>query len=339
MPTAKKYNSGKSYALAFSIAAAFANLFFLYFLKYKNQNLSLSNFNLFNTGNIFNGVFTFLLIIALVIYSIRIKKVNNVLLYTYSLLLIFFLLIAASLNYINIGFSNIYYFAHPIREVLVGFFFSAYLFTQTFFMMILWLLAFREKRIVTIKAFISTVIIISLVFIFAFLKTYLHPEYVPDKSEENNNIGVVLGAAVWKKNSPSPSLASRVDKAYELYNKGYIDKIQLTGGNAPGELSEAETAYRYLLTKNLNMKNVLVEKKTTSTNEQVEYIKKNLMPDYDEIVIISDSYHLPRISEICKFYDIKTEMAASNLELSFEKRITYKLRESVGLIIFWFFAL
>src|ERR1039458_9824708 len=44
-----------------------------------------------------------------------------------------------------------------------------------------------------------------------------------------DNVAVVLGAAVWSNNIPSPMLASRAEKAYELYKQGYVNKIQVTG--------------------------------------------------------------------------------------------------------------
>ena len=49
----------------------------------------------------------------------------------------------------------------------------------------------------------------------------------------NNNVAVVLGAAVWSNSQPSPSLAARVDKALVLLEKGKVNSIYLTGSNAP----------------------------------------------------------------------------------------------------------
>src|SRR5437660_1724484 len=54
--------------------------------------------------------------------------------------------------------------------------------------------------------------------------------------------GVVLGAAVWGGNRPSPVLRERINKGYELLSSGTIKYIILTGGGSPGEMTEAEVA-------------------------------------------------------------------------------------------------
>ena len=59
----------------------------------------------------------------------------------------------------------------------------------------------------------------------------------------------------------------------------------------------------------------------------------------NEIIVVSDSYHLPRILEISKFYNIEVKVAASKKVLDFDSRLYNRIRESVALIIFWSFAL
>src|SRR5664280_3415396 len=92
-----------------------------------------------------------------------------------------------------------------------------------------------------------------------------------------DKVAVVLGAAVWSNNVPSPMLASRAEKAYELYKMGYVNKIQVTGGNAPGELSEAEVASLYLKQRGVDANDIWIEKKSTNTAEQVRYVKEELI--------------------------------------------------------------
>ena len=137
------------------------------------------------------------------------------------------------------------------------------------------------------------------------------------------------------------SLKSRVDKAFELYNDKNIQKIQLTGGNAPGELSEAEIAYDYIITKNIDTSDIWIEKNTTSTTEQIQFIKSRLStkPGINDIVVISDSYHLPRVKEIADFYLLDIKVASSDLDLRFDSKLYNKVRESAAILIFWFFAI
>lgn len=160
------------------------------------------------------------------------------------------------------------------------------------------------------------------------------------KNNTRSDVAVVLGAAVWT-DRPSPSLAARVDKAVKLYNEGVVNIIQLTGSNAPGEMSEAQVAYKYLLTKNISDPDVWIEDRTTSTNEQIFYIKNSLMvkENIGIIIIVSDAYHLKRVKEICNFYHLNVEVASSDLEIGFEDLFYHKLKETIAILVFWFFAL
>ncbi|MBK7819424.1 MAG: YdcF family protein [Sphingobacteriaceae bacterium] len=113
----------------------------------------------------------------------------------------------------------------------------------------------------------------------------------------------MLGAAVWSDNQPSPSLKARVDKAIQLFNDKKIDMIQLTGSHAPGELSESDVAFDYIMKSDINPKFIWKENRTTSTLEQIQFIRNEILTrkDVGEITIISDTYHLPRVMEIANF--------------------------------------
>jgi vancomycin permeability regulator SanA len=156
-----------------------------------------------------------------------------------------------------------------------------------------------------------------------------------------NNVAVVLGAAVWSGNQPSPSLSGRIDRAVELFNNGMAGEIILTGGNAPGEKSEAEVAYEYAKRKGMKMSKVKTESLTTSTTEQMKYIKNKLadFEDINDIIVVSDAYHLVRVLEISKFFNIKILVAASRMELKDENKFYRQLRECIALMVFWSFAL
>ncbi|MGQ9798270.1 MAG: YdcF family protein [Ignavibacterium sp.] len=151
---------------------------------------------------------------------------------------------------------------------------------------------------------------------------------------------VVLGAAVWSDNKPSPILAARVDKAIELLKNHNIKKLFLTGSNAPGELSEAEVALNYLKSKNVSFENIITESKTTSTTEQIQFLKSRLSEkEQHHLIVISDSFHLVRIKEISKFHKLKIKTIASDLKLSFISELYNTIREALALTVFWFFAI
>lgn len=321
-----------------------AHLLIFYFIKYKNQGLSLADFSIYNIGNILNLVFSLILIVGLIIFIFHKKStvtVKSIIIYSSALsLLLFFCWLTLI---ITIPQSDIYYFDQPLNKIIVGGIFFLYLFVQINFISFIWLNLFTEKKLIFIRVLINSFIILIVLVLFAYFYMDIQTGRHTENWNVNNetNIAVVLGAAVWSDNKPSPTLVSRVDKAARLYKKGIVNKIQLTGSNAPGELSEAEVAYMYIITKDVDSANIWIETNTTSTTEQIKFIKQNLILPYsfDNIIVVSDEYHLTRVKEISRFYNVKLMVASSELKLSFDSMLYNKIRESVGLLIFWFFAL
>jgi vancomycin permeability regulator SanA len=153
--------------------------------------------------------------------------------------------------------------------------------------------------------------------------------------------GVVLGAAVWGGNRPSPVLRERINKGAELYYAGAVKNIVLTGGGAPGEMTEAEVAKNELLKKGVNEANIFIENKSNSTLEQVTYINQNLYRknNWKEIALITDNFHLFRSKQICRFFGMNVKTVASDTPLSTESTFYYSVKESFAIVLFWLFGI
>jgi vancomycin permeability regulator SanA len=340
----KKYNNKeKKKSNLISIAGASIagiDLLVIYYIKYKIQGLSISSFNLFYIGNILNLIFSAALVLGLIVNIFIKNKLSDKVILTCSIIMTLFLAAGILNEFIKFPLPKIYMVEHSFRDILNGILFTSYQFVNFIFLSIIWINMTGGRGLLFLNATVDAAIIMILFLIFAFI--YINQ--IKNLNKINiyaDNVAVVLGAAVWTNNVPSPSLASRAEKAHELYKSGVVKKIQLTGGNAPGELSEAEVACRYLKLKGVNPDDMWIEKKTSNTAEQVRYIKEELIDkkQIKNIIIISNSYHLTRIYEICKFFNITAGIEASELALGFDKAIYYKLRESIALLEFWFFAL
>jgi vancomycin permeability regulator SanA len=335
-----KKNNRNSLISIIAVLIVIAHLLIILYIKYKIQNLPIANFRLGYIGNLLNLIITTLLLISIVVnYFLKIRVSDRAIL-TYIIIMSLFLSAGILNAFVKFPMPRLYMFEHQFRDVLTGFLFSAFQFTGFIFLSAIWLNIIGRNGLIFLNSSVNAVIILALFFIFAFV--YVNQaRTVSTLNNTGNKVAVVLGAAVWSNNLPSPILASRVEKAYQLYKQGYINKIQLTGGNAPGELSEAEVAWLYLKERGVNLNDVWIEKKTSNTAEQVRFVKEELINKKKllNIVFVSNSYHLSRISEICNFYNIKAGIETCSLDLSFESNIYYKVRESIALLIFWFFAL
>ncbi len=340
----KKILSQKGFIIFLPIFLAIINLLFIYYLKYTNQDLPLSDFRISYIGNLIDLFFTSVLVIALVIFAFHKKTAYKPrIILPYAIATTILLILAALSDKVSLPLPNIYILDHPLGKVITGFVFLAYQFMIFFQIMIIWQIIFGAIQLIRLRAFFNSTFLMISLLVFTFLYIHLdagYKELYPIKKGQLN-VAVVLGAAVWSHNSVSPSHAARIDKAVELYKKGIVNKILLTGGNTPGKLSEAEVAFDYIKPQKINPANIWMEKHTSSTIEQVKYIKDSLLTKYDidHILIVSDGYHLTRVREICRFYHIKSYLAASGLKLSLEHKLFYNLRESIALSVFWLFGI
>ncbi|RKY91532.1 MAG: hypothetical protein DRQ01_07570 [Ignavibacteriae bacterium] len=316
-------------------------LVMLYYLKYANQSLPLTEFSLSFIGNIFNLLVALVLTLGIIFLpgaQLQKRVINYFVAASYLLLILSF--IAAN---IKLPLEDLYILKQPGNKIFVAFLFTLYQLVLFSFISFLWFTVFTKAKTSLFKSVIYGVQMLILFFIITFL--YLEASsYSSDNwslSKNSKNVGVVFGAAVWSGNKPSPSLSSRVDKAIDLYNKGYAGNILLTGSNAPGELSEAEVAFIYAKEMGMDTTRISLELETTSSSEQIQFIKNKLAPDekIKDIIIISDSYHLPRVLEISRFYNINIKVASSKLQLDFKDKLYNKIRESLALVVFWCFAL
>lgn len=322
----------------------FTGLGLLLFIKYHNQEISVLQFQWQYTGNLINLITSGLAILSLLFIRVQSPAISFGLYKIYMRLLItglVGLIIGKLLIIFPVPFPTFYFLEQPAKRLVVGAFFSIYQITQMMLIIYCWLGVFGGMGKYFLRAFLQSSILtlIGLIAIFVFEMQWKGGNV--DAEDGEYQVGVVFGAAVWSQNRPSPILVSRLQKAIELYQGKKIEKIQVTGSNAPHELTEAEVARRYLRSYQLNENDILVEDKTTSTTEQVRFIKNVLIEQHgkEEIAVISDTYHLPRIDEIAKFYDLKLRTYGAEIKLSTHAGFVYRLRESFALLIFWLFGI
>jgi len=336
--------SQKKYIIAI-IILLLAQLIFLFAVKYINQDLPLNYFSIAKTGNIFN-LLIYSGIISGILIGIRKTKsgISNKSVTIFLVISWFLLIISFITTKVKIVSAGIYFYEQPGDKVLTGTLFLFFLLTLFYFLIFLWSRIISKHRSTIVRNIFSTMLMLVLLLIFTLIYIdnigYASGKWILNKSKKN--VAVVLGAAVWSGNVPSPTLSSRVDKALELLEQGFVGKIVLTGGNAPGELPESEVAFEYARVNGVDTSKVIIENSTSSTADQIRWIRKNLLTENnssDDIILISDAYHLQRAIEISKFYKLDIKVAESVHKQDFRDKIANKIRESIALFNFWNFAL
>jgi uncharacterized SAM-binding protein YcdF (DUF218 family) len=306
-----------------------------------------TNFNLFYTGNLIWLILFLLSAAALINIIIHAEKVNESairILFIFSIILSGLLAIAIYIPNSdaldNFAGRIIQLNARGTKIILLSIFAASKIFLTISFCVI----SFSAlKKYYIFRSIWLTIFVVFIGLLLIFGSVYY---YTDDYNNIINNkhrydAGVVLGAAVWGGNRPSPVLRERINKGAELYNAGLIRNIILTGGGAPGEMTEAEVAKNELLKKGVKESSIFIENKSNSTLEQMTFINQHfyVKNNWKEIVIITDNFHLFRSKQISNFFGMNVNTVASDTPLSTESTFNYSLKESFAIVLFWLFGI
>jgi vancomycin permeability regulator SanA len=237
--------------------------------------------------------------------------------------------------------SQAYFFNMSANKIYAGILSIASEFLQIYSLLYIWGSQTKSDNLFEVRTFIRTIFAILLLMVFSILFVWNIGSFSETKVDNLRfTYGCVPGAAIWHKDKPTPVFEARILKAYELYQKNVIKKIILTGGHAPGDLSESEAAAKYLKKLGVPDNAIIIETKTSTTIEQMKFLKKTMatVKKPDSVLVISDEFHLSRILQITKFFRMNVMCVSSDYVISTDKNIYYRARESVALILFWLFA-
>jgi uncharacterized SAM-binding protein YcdF (DUF218 family) len=106
---------------------------------------------------------------------------------------------------------------------------------------------------------------------------------------------VVLGAAVWPDEQPSPALQGRILHAVDLLQRGYAAYLLVTGGVGKYPPAEAAVMQRLAVAHGIPPQHVLCEAQATSTFESALLCCDMLRQrGWSRVLLVTDRYHLPR---------------------------------------------
>ncbi len=106
---------------------------------------------------------------------------------------------------------------------------------------------------------------------------------------------IVMGAAAYG-DKPSPVFEQRIAHGVDLYKKGMVKKIILTGGFGDGaEHAESEVARRFAIEQGVPERDLLLEKKSRTTLENLQQAR-DLMKAHglSGALLVSDPMHMER---------------------------------------------
>ena len=116
---------------------------------------------------------------------------------------------------------------------------------------------------------------------------------------------IVLGAGVIG-DRVTPLLAARIDKGIELLHHNPGAKLILSGGQGPGEdIAEGEAMARYAEEKNVGPEKIIIEGRSTSTEENLLFSRKLMEKAWPKVIVVTTAYHVFRALLLAKQQELK----------------------------------
>lgn len=158
--------------------------------------------------------------------------------------------------------------------------------------------AFMEKVPRKLKIVCSVMAILA-VMLFLFVQGMIFRKF--DNKALNRADYVIILGAQWKQTGPSAILMYRLDKTLEYLKDSPDTKIIVSGGQGSNEpISEAEGMKRYLVERGIDPDRIILEDKSTSTFENLQFSSEYLDKAQDRVVLVTNNYHVYRAEKIAK---------------------------------------
>lgn len=150
---------------------------------------------------------------------------------------------------------------------------------------------------------IKKIFLVCLLFLVAYTLYTAFSIYTYSKVDEKQSadVAVVLGTAI-QGDEPSPVFRERINHGVWLYKNGYVKKVLFTGGKGKGSKhSEASVASAYAIKQGVQKEDILLEERSTITQENILYGAEILeQNEMDTVILVSDPLHMKRAMRMAK---------------------------------------
>jgi len=143
---------------------------------------------------------------------------------------------------------------------------------------------------------------------------------------------VVFGAAQYN-GTPSPVLRARLDHAAELFERGYADRVVVTGGRRPGDrFTEATASARYLSRHGISDRSILrVVSGTNSWQSLASAANELKKRGFTDVLLVSDGFHNARITAMAEELGLAAYASPSRTSpITGAEKLPYLGRETVA---------
>ena len=146
------------------------------------------------------------------------------------------------------------------------------------------------------------------------------------KNDEKADCILILGAGV-KDDKPKPMLRDRLLTGIELYKSGAAEKIIMSGDHGRADYDEVNVMRAFAIEQGVRAEDIFLDHAGFSTYDSV-YRAKNIF-GAENIIIVSQKYHLYRALYISEKLDVKAAGVSANLN-SYGGQLKRDIREIIA---------
>ncbi len=129
--------------------------------------------------------------------------------------------------------------------------------------------------------------------------------YGPGEIPRHADAALVLGAKVGDDGLPSVFLQERVDLGVDLYERGIVDIIVMTGATRPDGYDEPATMRNLALAQGVPAEAIILDREGIDTFASCANAAGSL--DLDSVVVITQEFHVARATWLCQRAGIDAE--------------------------------
>jgi hypothetical protein len=151
------------------------------------------------------------------------------------------------------------------------------------------------------------------------------------KPEDNCDYIIVLGCQI-RGDRITKSLKNRLDAAYDYACNNQDTRIIVSGGQGKGEnKTEALAMYEYLCSRGISSERIVMEDKSTDTNENMLYSVRHIDDCNAKVGIVTNDFHIFRAKLLARGKGLNNicGIPAPSDEVLF---VNYMVREAVGIV-------
>lgn len=145
-------------------------------------------------------------------------------------------------------------------------------------------------------------------------------------------VAIVFGAGVWDDGTPTPMLADRVFAGVDLYQRGTVQQVLMSGDSQTPDYNEVDAMIQLAQQSGVPRSAILSDRLGLSTYETCRRARDHY--DVREAVLVSQRYHLPRAIYIARQFDLDVVGygVADWGVYRYRSMLSYSLREVIAIV-------